>query len=68
MASRTSSRDRIHWLEAFVLAWDDFVATSQKANTMDPLDAAHAHAALAVKVKQQEVVRARNRVGVISRD
>lgn len=63
MSSRSSNRDRIHWLEAFVRAWDDYVASSQHMHTMNPKDPDHARVVANVAEKQREVTRARNRVG-----
>ena len=63
MSTRTGHRARIAKLEAFVLAFDDFIGASQHLNTMNAADAEYPHVAHVVKVKQQAVQRARAEVG-----
>lgn len=69
VSSRGANRNRIHWLEEFVRAWDGYVEISQKTNTVQREDPSHPSLPsmrASVVEYQHEVIRARNRVGVLT--
>lgn|GEM_PF-2462706 len=63
--SRGQSRGRIVALEAFVLAWDEYIGLSVHVNTMNPADEAFEQTKGRLKVKHAAVVSTRNRIGAL---